>query len=303
MNASEGNGQLAVVPRPLQLAPDRVDPGQALYGPPRLSVSQAVSRYWQLLLVFPALFVAGALFYGLHRSPVYKAETRLNVGRIDVVAQATPGYVQATQSLASAYGQAATAEAVIDPTAARLGLSPNVLTARIDGTAVPNSSIVAIDGKGPTAASAMRAANATAATLTAYVADLNSTSPDSTRLLRSFRSASLVAGRDSAAAQRATRAFNLNPTVANRAAVARANATLAAANLRRDTLSALYTQAQQNGGTSASLSVLTSATSASSDRGTVLQRVVFIALVAGLALGVAVSVLLANQLTRRARPL
>lgn len=304
MQSPEGNGrQLAVVPRSLALVPVEPEAAPNWTGPPRLSISQAISRYWYLLVVIPAVLIGGAAYYGLHRTPTFTAQSRLNVGRVDVVAQSSPGYVQATQSLAAAYGQAATAEPVVNPAARRLHMDPTVLVNRIGATPVPSSSVVAVQGKAPDAATAIREANVTSAVLIDYVARLNAASADTSRLLRQYRHAALIASRADANQQHAERAYGLSPTAANKQRDIDAQAAASAADLRRDTLSTIYANIAQNGGASVSLSPLTHATTASSDRSSTLQRMIFIAAIIGLALGAGIAVLRANQLTRRARPL
>jgi capsular polysaccharide biosynthesis protein len=292
-----GNGHTATMAP--GVARERIAPGTVVPAAPRLSVSQAVGRYWYLVLLFPALLLAGAIAYGTSRKPVYRAETRMSVGRIDVVAQATPGYVQATQSLASAYSRAATGEFIVRPAAKRLGMKPNDLAARLSATPIPDSSVVSLKADAPSAARAQAEANATAAVLMDYVSKLNSSEPDTVRLLARFRHSALVAGQADARRQQAASAYSRSDTAHNRLVLSQANALAATAELRRDTLSGLYQQSQQGGSSSAALAVLTSATGASSDRGSVLQKLAFIALIGGLTLGVGAAVLLANRVTRR----
>ena len=73
----------------------------------RISAFDAVRRYWWLL---GALGVIGAaLAYVVareERKPIYTAEARLAVGRIDVSTQSIPGFATASQLLADSYSRA-----------------------------------------------------------------------------------------------------------------------------------------------------------------------------------------------------
>ena len=80
---------------------------------PRIGITDAVRREWPLAIAPVVALVLLALFVGIARSPVYTSEARLTVGQIDLRQPgALQGFVTATQSLASSYSRAITAEAV-----------------------------------------------------------------------------------------------------------------------------------------------------------------------------------------------
>jgi uncharacterized protein involved in exopolysaccharide biosynthesis len=70
-----------------------------------------------------------------------------------------------------------------------------------------------------------------------------------------------------------------------------------AAELRANTLASLFTQAREQGTGGASVEVLSAASSASSDRGHFLQRLIAAGLIGGLFLGVALAALRSRRLT------
>src|SRR5689334_12701293 len=80
----------------------------------RVSAFDAVRRYWWLLIALGAIGAAAAyLVAGEERKPVYTAEARLAVGRIDVSTQSIPGFATASQLLADSYSRAIVATNVI----------------------------------------------------------------------------------------------------------------------------------------------------------------------------------------------
>ena len=95
------------------------------------SLGTALRRYPVLALLPVVVLAAAGITLGLRRPPTYTASTTINVGAPDINSQATPGYVQAEQTLASAYSREVTSQFVVQPggqPAARLAVprSPRV---------------------------------------------------------------------------------------------------------------------------------------------------------------------------------
>ena len=71
-----------------------------------------------MLALLPVVILAAAgITLGLRRQPTYTASTVINVGAPDIASQATPGYVEAEQTLASAYSREVTSQFVYKPVA------------------------------------------------------------------------------------------------------------------------------------------------------------------------------------------
>ena len=88
---------------------DRVANGRPHVGPPAspppsrgVGLGTALRRYPVLALLPLVVFAAAGMTLGLRRPPTYTASTTINVGTPDINSQATPGYVEAEQTLASA---------------------------------------------------------------------------------------------------------------------------------------------------------------------------------------------------------
>ncbi len=266
---------------------------------PPATVGQAVRRHWIVASLPPLLLVALAVGIAFQRPPTYAAQARLNAGPVNASPQAIPGIAEASKSLAGTYARVVDAQAVIDPVSVRLKLEPGEVASRIEASPIPESSLILIEAKGPSSESAVALANATGDSLIRYAASLTRRNDDSPRLLEEFTQTSrslqeLVSTRRRLQAG-ATRA----PTRAERAQLGRVEAEVEAVQLRLRTLSAVY-QASQQGQASANLiQVLSPAIQADSDRIPVLQRLVLIALLAGIALGVALAVLRSRRPRRR----
>ncbi|MGH3029515.1 MAG: hypothetical protein ACRDNE_01880 [Gaiellaceae bacterium] len=244
----------------------------------------------------PTLLLVGcALAISLTRSPTYKAEVRLNAGTLDVETQAIPGFLVASQSLADLYSRTLDAQQVVEPISDRVGLKPETVSSRLSASPIPESSIFVIEASGPSASGAVALANAASDALAAYVATLNRPPGDNRRLLSEFNQASLALAQIISTRNEARTAFDVARTEENQDALQQAVADVQAAKLRLDTLSSLYQESEQADRISAELvQVVSPATSAWSDRNSVLQRLVILALLAGALAGVAFATIRAN---------
>jgi capsular polysaccharide biosynthesis protein len=279
-------------------APPRAIP----IAPPRMSVSQAIARYWFLVLAATLVCVGAGVALGLTRSPVYEAQTQLSVGRIDVGAQALPGYVEATKSLAAAYSRSVNSQPVTGPVARRLRMKSTEVAAHVSATPIPQSPVFSVIAQASSGPKAIRLANVTGDQVVTYVTQVNKAS-GSRDLLRAFRAASEATSRAAGKAAAAKAKVNRTNTAKNRRTYTRAAGVLASAQLRRQTLSMAYQSTQAGQGLAAAVGILSRAATADSDRSSTLQRLGFIGLLVGLALGVGIAVLRAASVTRRSRSL
>lgn len=266
---------------------------------PSPSVGQAVRRHWIVASLPPLLLVGLAVGIAIQRPPTYSAQARLNAGPVNASPQAIPGIAEASKSLAGTYARVVDAQAVIDPVSARLKLEPGEVASRIEASPIPESSLILVEAKGPSSASAVALANATGDSLIRYAASLSRRNDDSPRLLEEFTQTSRSLQELVSTRRRLQASAPRAPTGAQRAQLGRVEAEVEAVQLRLRTLSAVY-QASQQGQASANLiQVLSPAIQADSDRIPVLQRLVLIALLAGVGAGVALAVLRSRRPRRR----
>jgi uncharacterized protein involved in exopolysaccharide biosynthesis len=285
---------------PLYETPSPYDPWRPRPG--GLRVGEAIRRGWPLIVACMALLAAAGGVFAIQRTPTYTAQVRMNAGASDVRAEALPGFVDAAISLAASYAETVGSQGVVSRIAATTGLPRDTVKARVTATDIPESPIFKIDAQGPSAGDAIKLANASAAGMLDYLNDSKRQGDDSATLLTRYRAASQRAGDINAQINRLKENLISLTSSARDARQKRINQlTVEAdtANLQAQTLGQLYQTARQNTEGSAQLRLLDPATSAASDRMSVLQQMVFVGLVAGALLGMGLVVLLAASRARR----
>lgn len=262
-------------------------------GPP-LRPGEALRAHWPIVLASVVVFVALAVVLGMRRQPEYTAQARLSVGRIFVDnAAAVPGVLQASQSLASNYSRAIGATAVVRRARQLAGVNDGSIAA----TPLPGSTLITVSGRAGSARSAIRLANAGSAALIEYVGGQSHTGLDAQVALTRFRYAALNYQRRVEAATELKRTFAADPTSVTQDDLDRASAAVQAARLRRDAVASAYQTLVEGATSSPTLEPFSRATGAASDRRRKLEILVFIGLVAGLAVGGALAMV---HITRRA---
>jgi capsular polysaccharide biosynthesis protein len=265
----------------------------------RVSAFDAVRRYWWLLVVLGAIGAAAAYFVARdQRKPVFTAEARLAVGRIDVSTQSIPGFATASQLLADSYSRAIVATNVTGPAAKKSGLPQSKIADELTASPIPESGIIRVEAKSSDAAESIAVVNAGADSLTAFVRNLNRANPDSKRMLDSYRQASRKHARAVAARVRLSRQTS-GKKRATPAQIAKADAAAAAAQLEQNTFADLYRATQSGQAAPNTLQILAYASRAKSDKNEFLQRAAFGGAVGGMILALVVALLLANRRARR----
>jgi uncharacterized protein involved in exopolysaccharide biosynthesis len=269
---------------------------QAPSSPIRLGVFGSIRQHPFLAAAPVLLFVVVALALGYQRQPTYTATARLSVGALySSNVAAVPGVLQATESLAGGFARAIDATAVTQDTARRLGTSPTAVDGRLTATPIPDSPLIKISATGTSVTEAEQVANAASQSLVAYVGTQNSRSTDTSSIFKDFRSAALAYSRDQETVRRLSRAYanSRNPRLKSQLNQAEADAQTSL--LRRESLRASYENGVQGVSGSPKLTIFSSASGASSDRFRFLQILLFIAVVAGLAVGAALATMRANR--------
>lgn len=267
---------------------------------PRVTVLTAARRHWFLVAAITALFTAAGIAVAVVRAPVYTAQARLVVGRIDVSAPGALGsFTEATQAIASQYSRSIDAEGVTSRVAPKAGLSPGQVAGRVSASPIPESPVIRLSATGPNTRDAIRLANLASSALVAYTTALNRSNPDTSRLLGRFTDASRDVVKQRAELSRLRRSYDADPTDEKRAEMQATEVKLRVAQLQQETLHQAYNTSTQSQASSSLVQSIERATKASNDRSRYLQFLGFVGLVAGLAVGLALATLLSNRLLRR----
>ena len=268
-------------------------------GTPGTHVLRAMRRHWFVALVPVVLLVAGAVGLGLKRSPRYKATANVSVGHVYVtnpVGIAT--IIDATQSLAAVYSRAIHSSAVLEGTRRRLGEGSSV-TGTFTATPLPESPLIKVTAESSSAQGAITLANASADALAAYINRQVRDNSASATLSTRYREAALRYRQRVETRKHLDRRYDRKRNRKNKAARDRAAAAADTALLRREALRASYEQAVQGGTSSVGVEIFSHASAATSDRRSMMQILVFVGLVGGLAAGAALALLRAARDIRR----
>jgi capsular polysaccharide biosynthesis protein len=255
----------------------------------RISAWEAMKRHWVRAILPVVILVPIAIVIGLGRSPKYTSETHLIVGRLSITNPGLAGFVTATQSLAAAYARAVTASAVTEPVGKELGITPKQVASRLEGSPIQLSPVFRVIAHGASAGQAVALANDTSNALISYVSSLNRENPDGPNLLKRFRAASKEFSSANLEMQSAQDNYDHSQTEGNRRALDAAVAVRAQAELEKNTFGVLYTGSEAGQSTASLVSTLNPATTATSDRGSVTQMLVLVAIIAGLVIGLALA--------------
>lgn len=268
--------------------------------PPRPSVSGALRRHWRIAILPVIVLVAVALAAGYLRAPTYTAEVELAIGQVDsAVPGALGGFTAAVRSLTDTYSRSIRSDEIIEPAAQRLGVDPDDIRYQVTAAPVPESSVMGITASTSSPVGAVELANVTAASFVRYTEENRRSNPESDRLFAEYQRASASVEEEKDAVKLAREEKQLLRSEEADDAVTDAKAAADAADLRRDSLRAAYQVSLQASAGIAVADVIEPALGASSDRFSVLQLLLFIAVAAGLAIGVALALLRANWQTRR----
>jgi capsular polysaccharide biosynthesis protein len=268
--------------------------------PPRRGVSlgTALRRYPVLALLPVVVLAAAGITLGLRRPPTYTASTTINVGTPDINSQATPGYVQAEQTLASAYSREVASQFIYNPVAKALNISRADVASRLSSSAVPASPTFTINATGSTSSAALTLAAAATKALQHYINVVNQGETSSVQLLTRYRNAQREADRLSGISGKLIGQNNVTPGSVSQKRRQEAKVAAQVAQLQANTLAQQYT----NGSTisrGATIQVLNPAASATTNRQSITERYGVIGAAAGLVLGAILALFVANLRRRK----
>jgi capsular polysaccharide biosynthesis protein len=261
---------------------------------PRLTLTEAIRRHWFVAALPVVVLVAAGIALGISRTPVYTAETRMQVGNLDLSQPgALGGFTTAGETLAESFSRAVDADAVVDPVSKQLDLPPDAVRSQVSATPVPQSPVFRVVGTAGSASAAVDLTNQAARYLRRYSASLYRPADRSARLYSAYKRAGLEYSK------LLDRQLNLDRRE-DSAAFVSAEAAARAASARVAALRNSYLQsAAAKESAPATAHVLVKATGASSDRQQVLQIYIFIGLVAGVVGGAALANVVASRAVRR----
>ena len=266
----------AIAPPP---ANDSMPLVRGVFDPPEGLAFGAIRRHKRLIAIFAVLGVLAGAALGLVRPATYEAAATLQVGQVNPNSPGFASYTQSSSSLATAFSRAIAAAPVLATVEHKLHLAKKRASARLSAEPIPLSPAFRVLATGPSAAKAKRLANVAAAGVIAYENHSNSANPEAASLLSAYRRASLELSEASA-------------EVASLGGDLRAKAEQSAAKIKLKAIAAAYvatvgSQPPREG----FISLLAGATSATSNRNSMVQLYGFLGLLLGLLAGYGVAVL------------
>jgi hypothetical protein len=267
---------------------------------PRIGVLESVRRH-KLLAVTPLLvLVAAALVYSFVRTPTYTAESYQSIGRLDVNEPGTlSGFQEATETLAVTYARGIYAPSVVAEVSKKSGLTVDDVRSHMTAYTVPESAVFVVAGEGSSEDDAIRLSIQGSDALQRYVRSLNAENPNSERLFREFRqqTARIASMREQYI--QLSNQFGATKSAAERQQLSQLESRIGAAQLERQVAEENYQDSQQSQSAINVVQTLALPDTADNDRLERLQIALFIAVCAGVLLGLALATYRANRDIRR----
>ena len=257
---------------------------------------------WPLVLLVVLVFVGGAVYVGLTRTPTYRAETQINVGRTDVRVQALPGYVAGAATLANAYSRVVMSDEIVDRVASDLGVPKGQVKEDLSAAPIPENPIFRIVGWGDDPDAAVRLTRTAAEELERHVARTDAATRSIDANLRQFREQSREAAdlrRRIDRLQEGTTAAGATVAEPSAAELSRLRVAYETAKLRADALGQMFRDRQVELASTAGIETISRPALAGDDRRSVLQRLVAVGVLAGVVVGSALAIVLGARRRRR----
>lgn len=260
--------------RPAEAAADGGPPTPGPSGSP----GAAMRRHPSFLLAPVICLMTLALVVGLARAPTYTANTRLAVGGLSSTSPTElMGFADAAQQLAQTYSRSVQGDAVVAEVARRMHSSREQVSSRLSAAPIPETPVFTLSATAGSSEGAVRLSNLAGQALVSEVSRASQADPP--RLLEQYQAAELERG------QISKRIDELTAT--HGPGLAAAQSELLAVEARADSLRTAYAAGQQNA--TVPLQIIERADSAGSDRLSVLQLYLFVALILGLVIGAALA--------------
>lgn len=264
-----------------------------------ITVSQAMRRH-PLLAILPALLLlAAGIVVGVKKHPSYSATATINVGKSDINTQATPGYVLASEALASTYSRLVMSQHVAIPVANALKEPASAVGSALSAVPVPSEPTFTITATGTSSRDATARANAAVTALQRYVSQSETQQGGPAQLLSKYESKLTRANLLQVASSKLKRRLDAQVPGVTQAQVTRAQVASQVAQLQAQTLASAYQSLGQNG-SAPQLDVLINPTGTTSNNRTAnIEKYGIVGAVAGIVLGLALVALLGTLEARR----
>ena len=263
-----------------------------------MTVGEALARRWWLILLTTIMAAAGGVAIGLSRPPVFTSEAELNAGSLDAQAQAIPGYVEASQTLAEAYARIVQTTKIQAPVAHDMGRTPDYVASHLTAASVPSNPVFRIDGTGGSAVDARSLALAATQEIVKY-AHTQTTPPNAAGALSEYMKQSVLASQLASRVGQLRVRFGPSPTAAQQAQLSRLQERAASAQLQANASQQLYIAAITNTTGAGTVIVLSPAGAATSNRKQTAEIAGFGGAVVGCVIGSGLAVALAARRRRR----
>ena len=258
----------------------------------------SVLRHPRLVILPVLLVLGGALAFTLQRVPAYTAEAQILVGRVDVEANAVPGFVSANQTLAATYARLVSTTVIASRVAAALDVPVSEISGDLAGDPIPESSLIKITASSPSQERAVALAATTSTELIKYLNQTNDNPARQKVLLEEYRAAAeqlQVATLGRVAAESALGLATAAQEPESQAALARARAAVDQASLSSDTAAQAYRESQRGAADRGTLNLVSESRTTGSDRARSIQLAVVTSLMLGGLLGLGLATLKENR--------
>jgi capsular polysaccharide biosynthesis protein len=256
-----------------------------IFEPPHGAVLSAIRKQWALVALCAVVFCVFGLAIGLERQPEYTSSATLQVGQVNPNSPGFFGYVQSASGLATAFSRSIAAGPVLKSVEEETGLPRSEAISRLSSEPIPLSPAFRVIATGPNADDAMQLANATGEAVVVYEGQANSANPEARSLFGEYKQASLQLHQAEAEVE------ELESAPAGDGDRLGAEATRSAAKVKLQAIENAYVAAVTSQAPRRGLvSMLATATSASSDRKAKIELWALLGLLAGLAIGCAAAV-------------
>jgi capsular polysaccharide biosynthesis protein len=263
------------------------------------SLAGSIARH-PFLALLPAIFLlAAGIVVGAKKHPSYSASATINVGKSDIITQATPGYVQAAQVLASSYSRVVMSDHVSVPVAQALERPVGFVSSHLVAAPIPGEPTFNITATAAARQDAVNLANAAVNAIVKFANTSQTQQGSPSQLLSQYTKAQGTADRLHSKAGSLQAKLRLGLSGVSQAQVNKVQLAAQIAGLQAQAFGNAYTTLLQNG-VAPVLDVFSQATSTTSNRTSNIEKYAVIGAVAGLVLGLALAALVGGLENRRA---
>ena len=252
-------------------------------------VGEAVSANWRLVLAPILILTILALALAWARGATFSSEARLNIGGpVDV--NSVQQQVQGNNALAEIYSRRLDTPDVFNAIADDVGENGE-FAGEVSATPIPQAPIIRVIAEAGDSETAIALANSASGALIAAIDTDTARDRQSTELLDAATDAREEVRDAELARNRADAALQENPTVENESVFAEAERALTRARLAQENAEETYRENARRLAVRSEVTVLSPAVESSSDRLSTLQALLFLAIVGGGAIGIALAML------------